>query len=154
MYAVIETGSKQYKVGLGHRLKIEKLAVKEGESVAIHRVLMVVDGDQVTFGGNAYDKPVKVKVLGHGRGKKIRVFKKKRRKGYRRTQGHRQDFTEIEIVGIGDQVLQPYEAVEESVQEVQQIEAGEQDSADSQETMEESANENMSEKAEDTAKTE
>lgn len=103
MYAVIETGGKQYKVGLGDRLKVEKLVVQEGESVAISRVLMVAEGEQLTL-GDANNRPVQAKVLGHGRGKKIKVFKKKRRKGYRRTQGHRQDFTEIEIVGIGDRV--------------------------------------------------
>ena len=154
MYAVIETGGKQYKVGLGDRLKVEKLAVKEGESVDISRVLMITEGDQITFGKNASDKPVKAKVLGHGRGKKIKVFKKKRRKGYRRTQGHRQDFTEIEIIGIGDQVFEAFEAVPESIQEVEQVEASEQGPVETQETRDEGAEESTTEKEEDGAKAE
>ncbi len=101
MYAVIKTGGKQYKVAVGDKLKVEKLAVAEGDSVNLERVLMVADGDQVTVGSTALENPVTATVVAHDRAGKIKVFKMKRRKNYRRTQGHRQSFTEIEITGIG-----------------------------------------------------
>ncbi len=101
MYAVIETGGKQYRVGLGDKLKVEKLAVEAGETLNIQRVLMVADDGDIQVGSPTLDTPVTARVLSHGRGEKIRVFKMKRRKNYRRTQGHRQDYTELEIVGIG-----------------------------------------------------
>ena len=101
MYAVIETGGKQYKVAVGDRLKVEKLAVAEGASVELGRVLMVAEGERVTLGSPTPEAAVSATVLGHGRGDKIRVFKMKRRKNYRRTQGHRQSYTEIEITAIG-----------------------------------------------------
>ena len=102
MYAVIETGGKQYKVAVGDRLKVEKLAVAEGASVELGRVLMVAEGERVTLGSPTPAAAVSATVLGHGRGDKIRVFKMKRRKNYRRTQGHRQSYTEIEITAIGE----------------------------------------------------
>lgn len=101
MYAVVETGGKQYKVAVGDKLKVEKLAVEEGSSVSIERVLMVANGDDVTVGAPLVEVPVTATVLSHGKDKKIRVFKMKRRKNYRRTRGHRQLYTEIEITGIG-----------------------------------------------------
>ncbi|MGI9317533.1 MAG: 50S ribosomal protein L21 [bacterium] len=102
MYAVVETGGKQYKVSIGDKLKVEKLMAEEGASVDFDRVLMVADGDDVSVGAPTLDTSVSATVIAHGRAKKIRVFKMKRRKNYRRTQGHRQYFTEIEITGIGD----------------------------------------------------
>ena len=101
MYAVIETGGKQYKVAIGDKLKVEKLAVAEGETVNLDRVLMVADGDEVTVGSPVVESQVTATVVSHGKARKIKVFKMKRRKNYRRTQGHRQLFTEIEITGIG-----------------------------------------------------
>ena len=101
MYAVIETGGKQYKVAVGDKLKVEKLIAVEGESVEFERVLMVADGENITLGPPAAETAVSATVLSHGRGDKIRVFKMKRRKDYRRTQGHRQSYTEIQITAIG-----------------------------------------------------
>ena len=100
MYAVIETGGKQYKVALGDKLKVEKLAAEAGASVR-PRVLLVANGGDVAAGAPAAKTEVSAKVLSHGRGEKIRVFKMKRRKGYRRTIGHRQSYTEIQITAIG-----------------------------------------------------
>jgi large subunit ribosomal protein L21 len=101
MYAVIQSGGKQYRVAVGDRLRVEKLAAEEGATVEIDRVLMVADGADVTIGTpTVAEKPVTARVVGHGRGDKIKVFKRKRRKGYRRTQGHRQYYTELEIVSI------------------------------------------------------
>lgn len=110
MYAVIESGGKQYKVGIGDRVKVEKLAAAEGDSVRFDRVLMVADGDRVTVGAPVVETGVTARVLGHGRGEKIRVFKMKRRKHYRRTQGHRQAFTEVEITAIGEGAPAPADA--------------------------------------------
>lgn len=102
MFAVVETGGKQYKVAVGDRVKVEKLVAEEGESISLDRVLMVADGENVSVGSPVLDgRAVSAKVLGHGRAEKIRVFKMKRRKGYRRNQGHRQSFTELEITDIG-----------------------------------------------------
>jgi large subunit ribosomal protein L21 len=102
MYAVIKTGGKQYKVTVGDKLKVEKLIAEEGASVALDRVLMVADGENIAVGSPLVETAVSATVLSHGRGDKIRVFKMKRRKNYRRTQGHRQSFTEIQITSIGD----------------------------------------------------
>jgi large subunit ribosomal protein L21 len=101
MYAVIESGGKQYRVAIGDKLKVEKLAAAEGDSVSLDRVLMVADGENITVGSPLVGSPVTATVVGHGKAGKIKVFKMKRRKNYRRTQGHRQAFTEIEITAIG-----------------------------------------------------
>ncbi|NKB65046.1 MAG: 50S ribosomal protein L21 [Gammaproteobacteria bacterium] len=103
MYAVVETGGKQYKVAVGDKLKVEKIEAEAGSSIDFDRVLMIADGDQVTVGSPLVETSVTGTVLSHGKNKKIRVFKMKRRKNYRRTQGHRQFFTEVEITGIGGQ---------------------------------------------------
>ena len=103
MYAVVETGGKQYKVIVGDRLKVEKLSVAEGSVIDLERVLMVSDGEHATVGAPVVEIPVTATVLSHGKRNKIKVFKMKRRKNYRRTQGHRQLFTEIQITRIGDE---------------------------------------------------
>lgn len=116
MYAVIHTGGKQYRVALGDTLKVEKLAVEAGEAVNFDRVLLVSEGDSVTVGTPLVDgTPVSGTVLGHGRGEKIRVIKMKRRKNYRRTQGHRQAYTEVKITAIGDARLAEKTPAPESV---------------------------------------
>ncbi len=104
MYAIVKTGGKQYKVAIGDRLRVEKLAAEEGISVDLGNVLMIADGGDVTVGTPTLDTAVTATILSHGRDRKIRVFKMKRRTGYRRTQGHRQSYTEVEITGIGDAV--------------------------------------------------
>ena len=101
MYAVIETGGKQYRVAVGDKVKVEKLAASEGESVDLDRVLMIQDGSKVQVGTPTLDSKVSAKVVSQGRGDKIRIFKMKRRKHYRKQAGHRQDYTELEITGIG-----------------------------------------------------
>lgn len=101
MYAVISSGGKQYKVEQGGILRVEKLPGEVGTPVSFDNVLMLSDGEKVQIG-----KPVvkKAKVQGHiveqGKAKKIIVFKYKRRKRYRRKQGHRQSFTAIQIDNI------------------------------------------------------
>lgn len=101
MYAVIESGGKQHRVSVGDRLRVESLGAEPGAELELDRVLLVADGDDVAVGApHVSGKPVVARVLGHGRGDKIRVFKFKRRKGYERTLGHRQNYTELEIVSI------------------------------------------------------
>lgn len=112
MYAVVKTGGKQYKVAIGDKLRVEKLVAEEGASVDLGEVLMVADGDNITVGEPVLDTTVTATVVGHGRDKKIKVFKMKRRKNYRRTQGHRQSFTEVEITGIGGAKAAPKPAAE------------------------------------------
>lgn len=101
MNAVFVTGGKQYRVQPGDKLRVEKLSVDEGGDVEFDRVLLVTDGDNVEV-GTPYIQGGKIsaKVRGHGRGKKINVVKFRRRKGYMRHQGHRQAFTEVEIMDI------------------------------------------------------
>ena len=100
MYAVVETGGKQYRVAVGDKLKVEKIAAEEGESINLGRVLMVSDGENVTVGSPDLDTPVTATVVSQGKAGKIKVFKMKRRKNYRRKQGHRQDYTEVRVESI------------------------------------------------------
>ena len=103
MYAVIQTGGKQYRVKSGEQLKVELLAAEVGATVSFDRVLMLGEGDGVRVGAPFVDgAAVKATVVSQGRGEKIRIFKLRRRKHFAKTQGHRQGFTEVridEIVG-------------------------------------------------------
>ena len=101
MYAVVETGGKQYRVAVGDVLRVEKLDIPEGGDVNLDKVLMVADGDNVRVGTpNLAGTAVTATVKAHGRADKIRIFKFRRRKHYRKSQGHRQHYTEIEITAI------------------------------------------------------
>ena len=103
MYAVIQTGGKQYRVKSGEQLKIEALAAEIGAAVSFDNVLMLGEGDGVKVGAPFLSgAQVKATVVAQGRGVKVRIFKMRRRKHYAKTQGHRQSFTEVridEIVG-------------------------------------------------------
>ena len=101
MYAVIESCGKQYKVAEGDVVFFEKLDAEEGKKVSFDKVVLVSDDGKVQV-GNPYVKGIKVegKVVSHGKGKKILVFKYKAKKNYRRTQGHRQPYTKVEITNI------------------------------------------------------
>lgn len=101
MYAVIETGGKQYKVSEGDTIFVEKLGVEEGEAVTFDKVLVVADGENVKVGAPLVEgAKVEAKVVKNGKAKKIYVFKMKRKKNYRRKKGHRQPFTKVEISKI------------------------------------------------------
>jgi len=98
MYAVIKTGGKQYKVEAGATLKVEKLLGEVGSKVVIDKVLMIADGESTTIGAPLIaGATVNATVVAHGRADKVMIFKFRRRKHYRKTQGHRQSFTEILI---------------------------------------------------------
>jgi large subunit ribosomal protein L21 len=101
MYAVVRTGGKQYRLGVGDSVKVEKLPDEVGNIVELSQILMVSDGGEVKVGTPLVTgASVKAEIVGHGRNKKIRVFKMKRRKKYRRTQGHRQAFTQLKVTEI------------------------------------------------------
>ena len=98
MYAIIETGGKQYKVTEGDTLFIEKLPQEAGETVTFDKVLALLDGDKATFGAPVVEgAKVSASVVKNGKGKKIRIFKYNPKKGYRRRQGHRQPYTKVTI---------------------------------------------------------
>jgi large subunit ribosomal protein L21 len=97
MYAVIETGGKQYRVAAGESVEIETLAGDVGAEVEFNRVLAVVDGDVVKSGEDAGGARVKGTIVAHGRTPKTLVFKFKRKKQYKRTIGHRQNFTRVTV---------------------------------------------------------
>lgn len=101
MYAVIETGGKQYKVQEGDVVFVEKLTAEEGSEVTFDRVLAVSNEGSVSFGSPVLNNvTVSGKVLNHGKEKKIIIFKYKPKKGYRRKQGHRQPYTKVQIEKI------------------------------------------------------
>ena len=101
MYAVIVTGGKQYKVSEGDTLFIEKLNAEEGAAVTFDQVLVAGEGENVKVGAPTVEgATVEAKVVKNGRSKKIYVFKMKRKKNYRRKQGHRQPYTKVEITKI------------------------------------------------------
>ncbi len=101
MYALIETGGKQYRVEKDQVLSVEKLPQEEGESITFEKVLLVNQDGEVKI-GTPYVQGAKVtgKVVKHGRGKKIIVFKYKPKKNYKRKKGHRQPFTQVLIENI------------------------------------------------------
>jgi large subunit ribosomal protein L21 len=105
MYAIVRTGGKQYRVAEGDQLRVEKLGAEPGAEVVLDQVLAVGQGDG-TEGGLKVGAPllagaaVNATVLEHGLGDKVRIFKLRRRKHYKKTQGHRQPYTEIRITGI------------------------------------------------------
>lgn len=101
MYAVIKTGGKQYRVEVGNKLKIEQIGAEAGSNLVIDQVLMVSEGENVSIGKPFLDSAkVSATVVGHGRHDKVRIFKMRRRKHYQKHQGHRQNYTEIQITGI------------------------------------------------------
>jgi len=98
MYAIIRTGGKQYQVSTGERLRVEKIDGNVGDSVELSDVLMVGDGDDVKIGQPTLEgAKVTARIVEQGKARKVLVFKKKRRKGYRVKRGHRQLFTALEI---------------------------------------------------------
>ena len=103
MFAVIKTGGKQYRVAAGDKLKVEKLPGDVGSEVLLDQVLMVGEGAAIKVGAPLVaDAAVRATVVGHGKADKVTIFKLRRRKHYKKSQGHRQQYTEIQITGISD----------------------------------------------------
>ena len=101
MYAVIETGGKQYRVTEGQSIKVEKLSADEGSKIDLDKVLLVANGDDIKIGAPYVDGgKVTATVKAHGKGDKIKIVKFRRRKHHQKIQGHRQQYTELEITGI------------------------------------------------------
>jgi large subunit ribosomal protein L21 len=100
MFAIIETGGKQYLVKKGTKIQVEKLAGEAGSTVKFDKVLLTASGTDLNLGKPYLTSTVEGKVVKQGRGDKIRVFKYRAKSKYRRTQGHRQHYTEIEITKI------------------------------------------------------
>lgn len=99
-YAIIAAGGKQHRVRVGQRCRFESMTGELGDSVEFDQVLLI-GGDKIHMGLPFIDKAkVVAKIVKHGRGEKITIIKMRRRKGYRRKQGHRQNFTEVEITSI------------------------------------------------------
>lgn len=101
MYAIIETGGKQFRVEEGRTLKLHRMDVQAGETITVDSVLLVDTGKEVKIGQPYVDKAqVCCEVVDHGREKKIIVFHKRRRKDSAKKQGHRQDFTTVKVTSI------------------------------------------------------
>ena len=101
MYAVIETGGKQYRVQEGDIITIEKIKAEVGETVAFDKVLVLSDGKDVKVGTPYLDAAVTGSVVEHGKGQKVIIFKYKAKKDYRKKQGHRQPYTMVKIESLG-----------------------------------------------------
>ncbi len=101
MFAIIESGGKQYKVASGQKLRVERLKEAVGSQIVINKVLLHSDGDNVNVGTPLVEgATVKAKILSHGKSDKVRIFKLRRRKNSKKQQGHRQGYSEIEIEAI------------------------------------------------------
>lgn len=101
MYAIIRTGGKQYQVAPGERLRVEKLAGEVGDTVELADVLLVADGSEIKVGRPVVEgAKVTARIIEQDKAKKVLVFKKKRRKGYRLKKGHRQPYTALEVKEI------------------------------------------------------
>lgn len=101
-YAIVCASGKQHRVEPGEKLTIDRMQAEVGEEFILGNVLLLVDGEKVTIGRPHVDgATVTARVVGHDRGEKIRVFKRRKRKGFHKTIGHRSALTDIEIIKIG-----------------------------------------------------
>lgn len=97
MYAVIQSGGKQFRVSPGDTIQVETLAGEPGAAIELANVLAVVNGDNLAAGAETAGARIKATIVGHGRGDKVVVFKFKRKKQYKKTIGHRQNYTAVRI---------------------------------------------------------
>ncbi len=101
-YAIVRTGGLQFKVSEGDTVRVPRIRSEVGESVELSEILAVMRGDDVSIGAPLVENAsVSAEIVSHGKNRKVLVYKKKRRKGYQRTKGHRQDYTELRIGSIG-----------------------------------------------------
>ncbi|HET9113143.1 MAG: 50S ribosomal protein L21 [Burkholderiales bacterium] len=101
MYAVIKTGGKQYRIVAGEKIKVEQIPADVGSEIVLDQVFMLADGSDIKVGTPLVNgAKVTATIISHGRHDKVRIFKMRRRKHYQKHQGHRQNYTEIQISGI------------------------------------------------------
>ncbi|AEW44255.1 50S ribosomal protein L21 [Serratia symbiotica str. 'Cinara cedri'] len=101
MYAIFQSGGKQYRVSEGQTIRLEKLDIATGEAIKFYHITMIVNSENIKIGAPFIDgSKINAKVIAHGRGKKIKIVKFRRRKHYRKQQGHRQWFTDVKITSI------------------------------------------------------
>jgi len=101
MYAVFQSGGKQHRVSEGQVVRLEKLEVESGSEIVFDKVLMVANGEDIKVGAPFVEgATIKAEIVEHGRGDKIKIVKFRRRKHYRKQQGHRQWFTDVKITAI------------------------------------------------------
>ena len=110
MYAVIETGGKQYRVQEGDVITVEKLKAEAGDKVTFDKVLLMSDGKEVKVGTPYLDAAVTGSVVENGKGQKVIIFKYKAKKDYRKKQGHRQPYTTVQIESLGKEAKKPAKA--------------------------------------------
>jgi large subunit ribosomal protein L21 len=116
MYAIVEIGGMQLKAEESKVLRVPKMDVEPGQSIALDQVLLVVDNENIQIGKPVVkDVQIQVKVLSHGKDKKVMVFKKKRRKGYKVLKGHRQEYTDIQVEKIVAKGVKPAATKTEAV---------------------------------------
>lgn len=143
MYAIVEIAGQQFKVEEGKKIFVHRLENEEGSNVEFDKVLLVEDGDKILVGEpTVKDIVVAGTVIDHVRGDKVIVFKKKRKKGYRIKNGHRQNFTRIEITGIGEKgtlVAKPPKKAAVKVQPVEVAEKEEEVKAEKKSTVKKAA---------------
>jgi len=121
MYAIVEIAGQQFKVEEGKRIFVHRLDAEEGKKIKFDQVLLVEEEGKITVGEPVVkDSFVEGKVLDHVRGEKVIVFKKKRKKGYRVKNGHRQNFTQVEIISINGKISQKKPAVKKETAHVQE----------------------------------
>ena len=124
MYAVIETGGKQYRVQQGDVISVEKLGVEAGDKVMFDKVLVVNDGEAVSVGTPCVEgATVGATVVENGKGKKVIIFKYKAKKDYRKKQGHRQPYTMVKIEALGGAAPKKEAVVAEEVKEAKKVSA-------------------------------
>lgn len=128
MYAVIETGGKQYRVQPGDVISVEKLNVEAGEEIKFDKVLVMGEGADVKVGTPYLDAAITGKVVENGRGKKVIIYKYKAKKDYRKKQGHRQPYTMVEIIEVGGEKAPAKE--EPAAEKEQPAEAAEKNAAE------------------------
>ncbi|MDP2794713.1 MAG: 50S ribosomal protein L21 [Sulfurisoma sp.] len=101
MYAVIKTGGKQYRVVAGEKIKVEQIPAEVGAEITLDQILMIGEGESVKVGAPMVaGAKITARVIAHGRHPKVSIFKMRRRKHYQKHQGHRQNYTELEIGSI------------------------------------------------------
>ena len=126
MYALVKTGGKQYRVSKDDTILVERLSAEEGEQIILNDIVMLGDGDKVTIGTPLVDGAgVSATVLRQTRGPKIIIFRRKRRKNHRRTQGHRQDLTLLKINDIAEDAKSLKTAKPAAKAAPKKVEAGE-----------------------------